>query len=394
MKPGGQKIAILGSTGSVGVNTLNVIRSYPHRFQAAALAAGRNVKLLAEQIAEFKPRAATVLTKELAEKLRSLLDPALKVEVAWGEEGYEKIASLDEAETVVSAMVGAAGLRPTWAAVRSGKRVALANKETLVMGGELIMAEAESRGAQILPVDSEHSAIFQVLCGQNRADVKRLILTASGGPFLNKSPQELAEVTSKEALAHPQWTMGAKISVDSATLMNKGLETIEARWLFGFSMEKIDIQIHPQSIVHSMVEFVDGAILAQMGCPDMRVPIAYALSYPERLPLDLPCLDLPCLPDLNFRQPDLEAFPCLALALEAGRSGGTSPVILNAANEVAVQSFLNGELNFLDISLVVRETLRQKPLEPLEDLEHIVKINYEARQKAKEIIAEMGRVNN
>ncbi|MBW2091357.1 MAG: 1-deoxy-D-xylulose-5-phosphate reductoisomerase [Deltaproteobacteria bacterium] len=389
MKQGGRKIAILGSTGSIGVNALNVIRDYASQFKVIALSAGQNVELLARQIREFKPSIAAVLTQDLAERLKRLLDPALSVEVVWGEAGYIQVASMDETETVVSAMVGAAGLRPTWAAVQAGKRVALANKETLVMAGELIMKEAGLRGAEILPVDSEHSAIFQVLKGQNPRDVRRIILTASGGPFLEKNRQELAQVNRSEALAHPKWKMGAKISVDSATLMNKGLEAIEARWLFGYPLEKISIQIHPQSIVHSMVELVDGSILAQMGCPDMRVPIAYALSYPERLSLGLPCLDLPALPDLSFSEPDFEAFPCLALALDAGISGGTAPVILNAANEVAVHAFLAGELNFLDISQVVRQTMKQEPAEPLLDLKHVMSVNQKSRKKAEEIIADM-----
>jgi len=386
-------LAILGSTGSIGVKTLDIVRFLPHRFEVVALAAGRNVDLLATQIAAFKPRLAAVLDEGLSGRLRQLLDPGLNVEVVWGEEGYLKIASADEAETVVSAMVGAAGLRPTWTAVQAGKRVALANKETLVMAGELIMSEARARDVQILPIDSEHSAIFQVLSGHKIEDVKRIILTASGGPFLEKNRQELAEVSRKEALAHPKWKMGAKISIDSATLMNKGLEAIEARWLFNYPLEQISIQIHPQSVVHSMVEFVDGSVLAQMGCPDMRVPIAYALSCPERLPLDLPRLDLPSLPDLSFSQPDLEAFPCLALALEAGRRGGTSPVILNAANEIAVHSFLNGGLDFLDISPVVRQTMNEEPIEPVRDLEHVLAVDQKTRKKAKDIITKTKRAS-
>ncbi len=393
MKKNGRKIAILGSTGSIGVNTLNVIREFPHRFKVTALAAGRNVELLASQVNEFKPQIAAVLTPDLAERLERLLDPALKVEVVWGEDGYTKAASGDETETVVSAIVGAAGLKPTWTAVQAGKRVALANKETLVMAGELIMKEAEAAGAEILPVDSEHSAIFQVLRGQKPEYVKRIILTASGGPFLKKSRAELVKVNRRKALAHPKWKMGARISIDSATLMNKGLEAIEARWLFGYPLEMINIQIHPQSIVHSMVEFVDGSILAQMGCPDMRVPIAYALSYPERLPLDLPRLDLPALSDLCFSEPDFEAFPCLALALKAGHTGGTAPVILNAADEIAVQAFLAGGLNFLDISRVVELTMKREPVEPLRGLEHILSVNQKARQSAKAITAELKGVS-
>ncbi|MDY6850707.1 MAG: 1-deoxy-D-xylulose-5-phosphate reductoisomerase [Thermodesulfobacteriota bacterium] len=391
MKPAGKNISVLGSTGSIGVNTLNVIRSFPERFTAVGLAAGRNVRLLAEQAAEFRPRLVAVLTEPLARELKGLLDPAWGIEVVWGEEGFLKAASLDEAETLVSAMVGAAGLRPTWAAIQAGKRIALANKETLVTAGELIMSEAESKGTEILPVDSEHSAIFQVLNGQRREDLKRIILTASGGPFWDRSQEELATVTREDALAHPNWNMGAKISVDSATLMNKGLETIEAKWLFGLPWDKIAIHIHTQSIVHSLVEFVDGSVLAQLGLPDMRVPIAYALSYPKRLPLNLPGLDLPQTAALTFAEPDLQRFPCLALALEAGQRGGGAPAALNAANEVAVQSFLDGELAFRHIATVTARVMDKNRAEPLRDLEHVFIIDQTARAKAREVITDIKR---
>lgn len=387
MRPAGKNISVLGSTGSIGVNTLDVIRSFPGRFTLVGLAAGRNVRLLAEQAAEFRPRLAAVLTEPLARELKGLLNPAWEIEVVWGEEGFMKAASLDEAGTLVSAMVGAAGLRPTWAAIQAGKRIALANKETLVTAGDLVMAEAESKGAEILPVDSEHSAIFQVLDGQRREDLKRIILTASGGPFWGRSQEGLATVTREDALAHPNWNMGAKISVDSATLMNKGLETIEAKWLFGLPWDKIAIHIHTQSIVHSLVEFVDGSVLAQLGLPDMRLPIAYALSYPERLPLDLPGLDLPQAAALTFAEPDLQRFPCLALALEAGQRGGGAPAALNAANEVAVQSFLDGELAFQDIAAVTARVMDKDRAEPLRDLEHVFIIDQAARAKAREVIA-------
>jgi len=389
MNPGGKNLTILGSTGSIGTSTLDVVRSFPERFKVSALAGGRNIGLLAGQIARFRPALAVVLTEELALELKKKLAPNLKVEVLWGEEGYEQAARLDEAETVVSAMVGGAGLKPTLAAVRAGKRVALANKETLVMAGELIMAEARTSEATILPIDSEHSAIFQALSGQNARDVKRIILTASGGPFFGKTREELAEVTRAEALSHPNWKMGDKISIDSATLMNKGLEAIEARWLFDCPFDKIGIQIHPQSVVHSMVEFVDGSVLAQMGVPDMRVPIAYALSCPDRLPLGLPNLDLPSLPGLTFEEPDPKAFPCLALALKAGVQGGTSPVILNAANEVAVHFFLENKIKFLDIGLIVDRIMEEGGSASLKGLDQIIEVDRAARVKTRALISEM-----
>lgn len=380
-------IVILGSTGSIGGNCLKVLRQFPQRFSVCGLAAGRNIKRLAEQVAAFKPRKVAVLEERSALELRERLDPAWKVDVVWGEAGYVEVATLEEAETVVSAMVGAAGLVPTWSAIQKGKLIALANKETLVMAGQLVMAEAVKRGVRILPVDSEHSAIFQALAGQRPEDIHRLILTASGGPFRDRERKELVDVSPAEALAHPNWNMGAKISIDSATLMNKGLEAIEARWIFGVPWEKIAIHIHPQSIVHSMVEFVDGSILAQLGVPDMRVPIAYALSYPERLPLALPHLDLPQAEPLTFSEPDLERFPCLALALEVGRRGGTGPAALNAANEVAVRSFLNGALPFLGIAEVVAQVIDQDGAKPIDRLDRVLAADREARIRAAEMIA-------
>ena len=391
----GVNISILGSSGSIGVNSLDVVRRFPDRFKVAALAAGRNVGLLAEQVREFKPRLAAVMGESQAGELRRLLGPSFDVEIAWGQEGLCRVASLDEVDTVVSAVVGAAGLVPTWAAVKAGKRIALANKETLVMAGPLVVAAASESGAIILPVDSEHSAIFQVLAGQRPEDVKRIILTASGGPFRDWALEDLAGVTRDQALHHPNWSMGAKISVDSATLMNKGLEAIEARWLFNLPWDKITIQVHPQSIVHSMVEFVDGSVLAQLGMPDMRVPIAYALSYPERLPLDLPVLDLPRAEALTFCEPDRDRFPCLNLALEAGQKGGLHPTALNAANEVAVQSFLDGGLTFTDIHRVVARTLAGNGLGqadlPLTSLDQVVAADQAARAAARDIVANIRR---
>ncbi|MEW5721657.1 MAG: 1-deoxy-D-xylulose-5-phosphate reductoisomerase [Thermodesulfobacteriota bacterium] len=388
MKPG-RGLVVLGSTGSIGRNCLDVIARFPDRFQVLGLAAGRNTGLLAEQVKLFSPRQATVFGPEEARTLAGLLGAGSKVEILWGQEGYEAAAALAEADTVVSGMVGAAGLRPTWAAVRAGKRVALANKETMVVAGELIMGEAEKSGAEILPVDSEHSAVFQALAGQRREDVRRIILTASGGPFLDLPLERLATVTRQQALAHPKWAMGPKISVDSATLMNKGLEVIEARWLFGLPWEKIAIHIHPQSIVHSLVEFIDGSVLAQLGAPDMRLPIAYALSFPERLPLDFGRLDLPSSQALTFAEPDPVRFPCLALALEAGRRGGICPAALNAANEEAVRSFLEGDLAFPDIARVVAQVISHEGDGPLASLDQAFAADHAARAQARALIEEI-----
>jgi 1-deoxy-D-xylulose-5-phosphate reductoisomerase len=380
------KLVVLGSTGSVGVNTLDVAARFPDRFEVLALAAGWNVDLLIKQAEQFRPRKLAVFSETEADALRKKIGSGSDVEIVYGPDGYIDVATLLDADCIVSAMVGAAGLRPTWAAVRAGKRVALANKETLVMAGEMIMAEAKRSGAEILPVDSEHSAIFQVLCGQDIYSVRRLIITASGGPFLNMDAESLSRVTAVEALNHPKWDMGAKISIDSATLMNKGLEAIEARWLFGLDWDRIDIHIHSQAIVHSLVEFVDGSVLAQLGLPDMRVPIAYALSYPARLPMDIPGLNLFDSEPLTFHQPDMDRFPCLALALEAGRQGGTAPAVLNAANEIAVEAFLNGRISFPGIADTVRGTLDRLSSEPLRDLDTVFTADEKARAAARDII--------
>ncbi|MFH1134969.1 MAG: 1-deoxy-D-xylulose-5-phosphate reductoisomerase [Pseudomonadota bacterium] len=383
----GRSVSVLGSTGSIGVNCLDVINRFPEEYHISALAAGRNVELLARQVQAFRPRVAAVLNRDLAAQLEKLVGPRTVGEIVYGDEGFELAASLAEVHTVVSAMVGAAGLRPTWAAVRAGKKIALANKEVLVAAGELVMAEARSTGSEIIPVDSEHSAIFQALAGHCRADVHRVILTASGGPFRDWDRERLAKATPRDALAHPNWAMGAKISIDSATLMNKGLETIEARWLFDLPWDKIEIHVHPQSIVHSLVEFVDGSVLAQLGVPDMRLPIAYALSHPRRLPLDLPRLDLPEARPLTFSRPDLEKFPCLELALRAGRRGGLAPAALNAANEEAVRAFLSLELSFTDISKVSAAVLERTAEGEMSGLDQVFQADREARKLAREFIA-------
>jgi 1-deoxy-D-xylulose-5-phosphate reductoisomerase len=383
------KVSILGSTGSIGRNCLDVIARFPERFAVAALAAGGNVDLLADQIERFRPRLAVVRGQAEAERLATRIGAGYKPEIFWGDEGYVRAAELDEADTVVSAIVGAAGLRPTFAAVRAGKRVALANKETMVVAGEIVVAEAERTGAVILPVDSEHSAVFQSMAGQRREDVKRIILTASGGPFLDWPAERLAGATRKDALAHPKWDMGEKISVDSATLMNKGLEAIEARWLFRLPLDKIDIHIHPQSIVHSLVEYVDGSVIAQLGVPDMRLPIAYALSYPERLPMEFGRLNLLEAGPLTFFEPDYERFPCLKLALEAGRGGGIGPCVLNAANEEAVASFLAGELTFRDIAPVAAHVLALNGAGPLTGLDQAFAADRAAREAARTFIEQI-----
>jgi 1-deoxy-D-xylulose-5-phosphate reductoisomerase len=339
-----KRLAILGSTGSVGEQALSVVESFPERYRVVALAAGRNLDKLAQQVRRFRPELVSVADDALAASLREKLTD-VRVEILAGDAGLEAVAT-HPADLVLSALVGAVGLAPTLAAIRAGRDVALANKETLVMAGALMLREARARGVSLLPVDSEHSAIFQALQGQRREDVSRLILTASGGPFRTWDAARIARATVEEALRHPNWEMGPKITIDSATLMNKGLEVIEARWLFDVPPERVDVVVHPQSIVHSLVEFVDGSVLAQLGLPDMRVPIAVALAHPERLPLDLPRLDLAALARLDFEDPDRKRFPCLDLAYQASRGAEAAPAVLNAANEMSVAAFLAGRIPF------------------------------------------------
>jgi 1-deoxy-D-xylulose-5-phosphate reductoisomerase len=381
-----KRIAILGSTGSIGRSALQVIEQFPNRFQVVALAAGRNVDLLIEQIQRFRPKVAAVLDQELANDLASRLPADIGVEVFAGSQGYQNIANCTDADMVLSSMVGAAGLIPTLSAIRAGKDVALANKETLVMAGALVMEEVRRYQIRLLPVDSEHNAIFQALEGHRREDLKRILLTASGGPFLNLPKEQLESVTPAQALNHPNWEMGAKITIDSATMMNKGLEVIEAKWLFDLAVEKIDVHIHPQSIVHSMVEYVDGSVIAQLGMPDMRVPIAYALAYPERLKLDLPTLDLFSVQTLTFQEPDLGRYPCLDLAFNACKAGGTMPAVLNASNEVAVQAFLDKRIPFLAIARLVDKVMQEHELAPAKELEAILAADTWARRRAEAII--------
>lgn len=380
-------LSILGCTGSIGVNTLEVVQQFPDRFRVAALAAGRNISLLRKQIERFRPRLVAVLDEELADELdRSYESGRPKPEIVYGDEGYERVATLAEVDMVVSSMVGAAGLLPTIAAIKAGKHLGLANKEALVVAGEIVMDLAIQNGIRILPVDSEHSAIFQSLQGNQRKSLRRILLTASGGPFFQKNQEELANVTPQAALRHPNWSMGQKITIDSATLMNKGLEVIEARWLFGVPTEQIDVHIHPESIVHSMVEYIDGSVIAQLGIPDMKIPIAYALAYPERLPVQNPPLDLFRLQNLSFYPPDTEKFPCLRLAYEACIQGSTMPAVLNAANEVAVKAFLQETIRFLDISQVIETVMKRHKITNKLDLDAIVAADSWARQEAEQLV--------
>ncbi len=373
-----ETLSLLGSTGSIGRQTLDVCREQGIR--VAALAAGRSVDLLEAQAREFRPRLAVLYDMDAALELANRLK-GLDIEVAYGLEGLRRAASLPESGTVVTAMVGMAGLRPTLAAIEAGKRIALANKETLVCAGELVMRAAQEYGADILPVDSEHSAIFQCLQGRrDRGEVKRLILTCSGGPFYGLSREEVASKTRAEALRHPNWTMGEKITIDCATLMNKGLEFIEAMRLFCVTPDQVDVVIHRQSIIHSMVEFRDGAVIAQLGTPDMRLPIRYALTYPRRAASALPALDLLSCPPLTFAPPDLQAFPCLKLAMDCARTGGTSCAVLNGANEAAVDLFRREEIAFGRIPELVENALNSIPVKSNPSLEDILEADRQARE--------------
>ena len=380
-----KRLAILGSTGSIGVNTLHIARQFPDRFQVVSLSAGLNIRLLREQILQFRPKVVSVLSRELSDALRRDLAPS-STEIVHGVEGLIHVATHPEVDQVVSAIVGAVGLIPTLSAIKTKKNIALANKESLVMAGQLVMEEAKRNGVSVLPVDSEHSAIFQALVGHRREDVHRLILTASGGPFLHHPLSRLHDVTVKEALHHPRWEMGKKITIDSASLMNKGLEVIEAHWLFNVPVEKIVVQIHPQSVVHSMVEYVDGSILAQMGITDMRVPISYALAYPQRLSLHLPHLDLPGTDGLTFSTPDPDRFPCLGLAYQSIQIGGTLPAILNAANEVAVNAFLDGSIRFTELPLLLKRVMGEHEVRMACTIEDILRADQWARERTKAIL--------
>lgn len=378
-----KRLAILGSTGSIGRNVLDVVTQHPTEFEVVGLAAGRNVDLLAEQIHRFQPSYVSVIDADAAYALKGLLPSPNSFELLTGTEGATTVATAPGIDLLVSAMVGAAGLEPTLAAIRQGTSVGLANKETLVVAGPLVMAAAGEHNATIIPIDSEHSAIFQSIQGHRSEDIRRLWLTASGGPFLRKSKEQLTKVTPAEALSHPNWEMGPKITIDSATLMNKGLEVIEASVLFQIPPERIEVHIHPQSIIHSLVEYIDGSVIAQLGIPDMRVPIVYALAYPQRLPLDLPALDLFQVGRLSFERPDGDRFPCLQLAFAAIEAGGTMPAVLNAANEVAVAAFLEGRISFPGIPGTISRTMEAHQVQSLISLEQVLEVDGWARHRAQ-----------
>lgn len=382
-----KQLAVLGSTGSVGANTLEIVGRFREEFKVLALAAGTNLSLLREQIKVFKPRLVSVHDQDHARALK-----AEGVEVVYGEEGLIQAATFPGVDMVVSAVVGSVGIRPLLAAIEEGRDVALANKESMVTAGEIIVKKAKKKGTTILPIDSEHSAIFQALGSRMEGEgIKRIILTASGGPLYNVPAEAFKKVTPQEALAHPVWHMGPKISVDSATLMNKGLEVIEAHWFFQVPPERIEVVIHPQGVVHSLVEYVDSSIIAQLSIPDMRIPIAYALSYPKRLAMDLPVLNLHELNHLTFDPPDWEKFPCLKLAYEALETGGTMPAVLNAANEVAVKAFLQGRIGFDWIPHVVTSTMHGHKPTPLHEVEAILEADQWARAKASDFIQKVSR---
>ena len=381
----------MGSTGSIGRSTLEVVRQFPDHFEVVALGAGSNAALLCEQISEFAPQLVSVMDGHIAENLHKMLGGSSKPEILFAQEGYCRVAAHPQSDTLVSAMVGAVGLVPTLAAIDAGKNIALANKETLVAAGEIVMRAAARNNVRILPVDSEHSAIFQALQGNHREALDRILLTASGGPFFQKSQSELEVVTPEAALCHPNWSMGRKITIDSATLMNNGLEVIEASWLFDVSVDRISVHIHPESIIHSMVEYVDGSVIAQMGIPDMKIPIAYALAFPERLPVAGPKLDLFRLQKLSFYPPSEERFPCLRLAFEASRIGSTMPAVLNAANEIAVHAFLDKKIGFTDIPLIIEATMRLHDIVPDPDLKSILLADTWARTEALKIVLEKAK---
>jgi len=385
-----KQLCILGSTGSIGTQTLDIVRAYPERYSVYALCAHKSVDKLVEQAREFKPEVVCIADESLYETLKeklSVFSNQFSVPKVWaGAQAIAEVVTMPSVDVVVASMVGYAGLRPTIEAIKSGKAIALANKETLVVAGEIICDLAVKHHTPILPVDSEHSAIFQSLVGEDRSEIEKILLTASGGPFRTFSMEQMAHVTAADALKHPNWEMGAKITIDSASMMNKGFEVIEAKWLFGVPVEKIQVLVHPQSIVHSAVQFTDGAIKAQLGAPDMRLPIQYALSFPERLGSSFPRADLLKLKDLTFEEPDLERFPNLGLAYEAMRRGGNIPCVLNAANEVVNQAFREGRCGFLQMSEIISETMDKAPFIAKPSYEDYVESDAEARRIAVECL--------
>ncbi len=385
-----QNLTVLGSTGSIGTSTLDVVARHPDKFKIIALTANSQVDLMLKQCRQFKPDYAVLVDENAATQLRELVQKSgLDVEVLGGVEALEYVSALQEVDAVMAAIVGAAGLRPTLAAARAGKKILLANKETLVMTGNVFMDAVRQSGSALLPIDSEHNAIFQALPRDYDGDlagngVRRILLTASGGPFRNTPLSELHDVTPEQACAHPNWVMGRKISVDSATMMNKGLEVIEAHWLFNAGADEIQVVVHPQSVIHSLVEYVDGSVIAQLGNPDMRTPIAYGLAFPERIDSGVAALDLFKVATMNFVAPDFERFPCLALAYQALRTSGTAPAVLNAANEVAVSAFLDNRIAFLDIPKIISETLESMPVNTVNNLEDVIEADAAARRDAQQ----------
>jgi 1-deoxy-D-xylulose-5-phosphate reductoisomerase len=386
-----KNLTILGSTGSIGTNALKIVEMFPDRFSVKALTAKQNISLLARQIETFRPEMVTVFDESGARDLAKKLPKDMDVKILYGASGYSRAATLKSSDTVVTAVVGAAGLIPTIAAIDAGKDIALANKETLVMAGEIVMKLAADKGVRILPVDSEHSAIFQCLMGQRRADLDKILLTASGGPFLERARSTFSGVTPEIALKHPNWQMGRKITIDSATLMNKGLEVIEARHLFQVDMDKIQVVIHPQSIIHSMVAYQDGSIIAQLGIPDMKGAIAFALSYPERLPLSQPLPDFDAIGKFTFLKPDLDKFACLDLAMQACGTGATLPAVLNAANEIAVEAFLARRLSFDEIPGVIQRTMAKHTVVANPSLDDIIGADDWSRSTAEQMVKSLAK---
>jgi len=384
-----KNISVLGSTGSIGVNTLNVVRCHPAGFRVRGLAAGENISLLKDQILEFRPEVVSVSTEKLARDLAASLPSTQDLRILYGLEGCIDVGTLNDVELVVSAIVGSSGLLPTLKAIEKGKDIALANKETLVMAGELVMQAARKNKVRIIPVDSEHSAVFQCLKGYRNRDVRRIILTASGGPFWGRTAADMCRVTLEEALQHPRWKMGKKITIDSATMMNKGLEILEAKWLFDVGLDMIDVYIHPQSVVHSMVEYHDGSVMAQLGIPDMKVPIAYALSYPRRMKTTgNEFLNLPDIRNLEFYRANQDQYPAIKLAYWAGREGGTLPAVMNGANERAVCAFLNKQISFHEIVTLTEEVMSVHRVQQKPSIDEIVKADMWAKEKMETLIEE------
>ena len=377
-------LSILGSTGSIGTQTLDIVRQFPNEFKVVGLSSNKNSDLLLKQIKEFRPKAVAIMDKSKVDDLLNFSS----CQVFSGIEGLNKIAALNECDTVVNALVGSVGIEPTYQAIKNKKNIALANKEALVAAGSVIMEEVKKNNVNLMPIDSEHSAIFQCLNGENTKEIEKITLTCSGGPFRNFSAEQLRNATRKDALNHPTWNMGNKITIDSATLMNKGFEVIEAHWLYNIPYDKIDIMIHPQSIIHSLVEFHDKSVIAQLGLPDMKIPIQYALSYPKRFQSNSKPLNLAETKNLEFREPDFEMFPCLKYAYEAGQTGGTLPAVMNAANETAVWSFLDNKISFLDIPALIRRIMDTHKSIKNPTLQEILQIDNQTKEETRRIIEE------